>query len=121
MLNKILKFLFKPRGYFDRLSISLIVNIFSRSEFKQLLEMRLTESMLATDLRVTNVKELCFLFFTLCDDNMLVVIQDHSKKQVEYTLITEVSLPNTVKLKLYNHLPDGMIVYFSHREMIYHI
>jgi hypothetical protein len=121
MLNKLIKFLFKPRGYFDRLSVSLIVNVFCRQDFHEILQLRMNNQILAKDLIVTNVRELCYLFFSLCNDNTLVVIQDHSKKQVEYTLITELSLPNTVKTNLYKHLPDGMIVYFSHREKVYYI
>ncbi len=116
--KKLIKILFKPRGFYDRLNHAAIINIHKRSDYQRFLETRLSKDVISESYRVNSITELCVLFFTICNDDTLVIIEDRSKKQVEYTLLTETTLQNTLKTKLYNYLPDNMIVYFSHREHI---
>lgn len=118
MLKKLWQFLNKPIGYFDLKPISIIINTYCRYDFPEVNDMKLTEGLIEHS-AISNLRELCSLYFSLVDDNVLVVLQDYSKKQPEYTIISEKTVPNDVMRKLYNYLPDGMIVYFAFREIIY--
>ncbi len=82
------------------------------------MDLKLTEGLIKST-AISNIRELCSLYFSLVDDNVLVILQDYSKPQPEYTIISEKTVPNDVMKKMYKYLPDGMIVFFAFREIIY--
>lgn len=104
-----------PLPFSKKNRYKILVNLYCRNDFPEI-KMKYNDQILNKVQNITTIRQLCHLYFSLCDDESLVVLQNFTNKQPEYTLISQKTVPSEVIKRLYTYLPDGMIVIVRHRE-----